>query len=289
MNAAQTAPQQAAPKCPPDTFWFGLHRRNSGGAWERCERPEWGNASKWWPITDVDPVAMAEQGFGPGIFRILWRGEDRRRHRGYSDPFVVHPSAQAPAAPEANGLAPAAPLAELQHPTHPTAMDPAHPVALFYALHQVYRDDRSAERERDIHMWTMMLETQRANAQMSLAQNQQFNEIMLRASDNLRTERTEVDRERYAASERRVLQQLSALAAQVQAGRQSDDDDLEDDDEQRAGGALQNGAATPGAQFLAAVTEVLNGPLGKVIADVAAKKFGLAASNPALPERDAAE
>ena len=243
-------------EAPAGSIWFGLQKLGKDG-WLRCERADWAPHERWWRVADHAPEQVARAGFGEGTFRAIWCGEDKRKRKAwlFSEPFDIRTE-----------IASAAPDQAAEPKRAPAMAGPAiatdHPVALFHMLHAVYRDDRAAERERDMQMWTLMLETQRQNAQLSLSQLHQFHEVMTRANDNARSEGRALDAERAELRQAPLLQQIEAmntrLAELAQAARAADDDD-DDDDEEAVTGALAKLGENPtdGEKILTGIASIM--------------------------------
>lgn len=294
-------PDPAGIVIPPDAVWFGLERqRPNGTQWDRVERPEWGDGARWWLLSDAHPLEIAVH-FGPGKYRAIWRRADRRLNRGQSKAFIVAP-------PQGQAM-PAATAQQAMTPQtfHPAgflpagqvgALDPAHPMALFYQLHSVYRDDRAGERERDMQQFAMMLEVMRAGHTTALQQQQQFFTTMSELTGRIgaQVQRVEADKTRAAVGSAFVplAKQLEEVNRKIAELGALEPDEEEGDEEQRASMLARLGEnpndlerVMTGLQQI--FVGLANSPFGKPIGEALAKRMGVQGRVPTVPVDEAAE
>ena len=294
-EATNTGPQEGTLKCPPDSAWFMLHKRNPRGAWERCERADWGSNSKWWRVAELDPILVASEGFGPGTYRATWRAEDKRRHRGYSQPFEIRAAI--------NGATPPSVQPEIPHSQNhapqPSALgglapllgsDPTGPVALFLLLKQMASEDnqRLWEQMRQQHELAIMQE--RTRTELTLEHMRSHYQTMTTGQMTL-AHQLELAREREEhARQLPLANQLTALSQRIESltQRSEESDDDEDDDEPVA--MLASAQPNDLERVVNGFVMALNSPIGKALAAALVKKMGV----PVLPAgeehaQDAAE
>jgi hypothetical protein len=215
---------------PPNTAWFGLEVRTGAGVWERCENPQWGPRSKWWKLIDAKPPEIAAE-FGPGVYRAMWRDNDKRIGRGTSEPFEVVPAPgdepelePAPSSPEDVGYAP-------EHRERPQPKPPApapsngsrgdfrlppanvmdNPLAQMVYLHGLVQADTMRREQLLIQTMTMLMG---ASQQQSAAQ--------LQAAEDRASQHT-ADQQRFyeamaAAKHQTPNGEVRKLAEAMQAG-----------------------------------------------------------------------
>lgn len=288
---------------PEGAVWFGLQKRASDH-WQRCERADWAPDERWWKCSELEPYVVALKGFGPGTYRVVWAAKDRRKKSTwkFSEPF----EAQEPVAP----TPPVAPATERLHAVgleRPMSLDPMSPMALpfilFDHLHRVSREDRQAERERDLHMWTLMLETMRGNHQVTLSQLHQFHDVMSRANSRIATEQADLDRqnldnrirplhEQIAATDQRMQQLVQALTQRPQ----NEEDDEDDDDAEAAALARIGENPTDGERVLQGIASIMQTistfaqtPMGEALAKRFLSLEPDRVARPRPPMSDAAE
>lgn len=283
MTNGDTRGEKIVP--PPESVWFGLHRRSNDGRWVRCERAEWGEQSKWWRVGEADPIAIASS-FGVGVYRVMWRGEHKNKNKGTSRPFEIIER------PEASQVAQPTQMSGAADQLLPT--DPSDPLRQFSGIYMIVRRDLDLAHERMVKMFELMSERDRESAKLNMHHMALFYQTMNAGQLQLSQQIAAAKEDRAELAQKPLVLQLEALNTRIAELAEASDDDEDDDDE--LGGAMARIGEDPSdaekvfrgvATLMQNASAFANTGLGRAFAK---KLFGVDAPPvPTVPIDEAAE
>lgn len=298
---------------PPDTYWFGLHRRAEDGIhWIRCERPDWGESCRWWQVGELDPVRLARDGFGPGVYRAMWRGEHKNKSRGFSKPFEIAGPKRADPAPANSG--PRSPPAQVTPDARvqpmPQALgglapllahDPGGHLAQTVILLELVDRESEKRHVRMLREHELAMARIHADSELRVRTIESQYRTIGEAQQRLAHEIDTVNREREHQRQLPLVQQIEAMNTRLlelaQAAAEEDgEDDEDEDDEAAAENALARigEPASDGERVINGIASIMQTfaafaqtPLGNALAKrVLGEQFPTIG---AAPQQDAAE